>query len=154
MVNVQWTLGGYQVPDPLIATDFTTMHTCLSCKGRISSVSTSNYSGDFCSEYCFSTYPGNIRRMLADGADGYQSEQNRNTVERILNRNRDILKAFRSWKRDAAAMSDIGPLQWLREKGFEFDYHTHMTSGTDGLTEVWCYDIGYRVAWDGTVEPI
>ncbi len=130
------------------------MHICLSCKGRISSTPSSTYSGDFCSEYCFSSYPGNIRKLLAAGNPAYHADRSKKAVDRILRRNCDILKAFRSWRRDAPAMADIGSLQWLKEKGFEFDYHTSMTRGMDGGTEVWCYDVGYRVERDGTVEPL
>lgn len=51
-------------------------------------------------------------------------------------------------------MSDIGALQWMREKGFDFEYHTRVTHPGDGSTEVWCYEIGYRLEKDGTVASI
>lgn len=112
------------------------------------------YSGDFCSEFCFSTYPGNTRRMLQGKPERYGASRSQRDVERILKRNHDILMQFRQWRTRAPTMADIGSLQWLRERGFDFSYHTHVSRQQDGGTELWCYDAGYRLDRDGSVEPL
>ena len=130
------------------------MNKCLSCKGRLDLASDAPYSGDFCSEYCFSTYSGLSRRMGPIAGHRYHRERPRSDAFQILRRNRDILAAFRSWKQETPTMADIGAMQWLREKGFDFDYHTQVAHRSDGGTEVWCYDVGYRLEKDGNVEPL
>ena len=51
-------------------------------------------------------------------------------------------------------MSDIGGMQWLRNNGFAFEYHTHVKHASDGGTEVWVYDTGYKLDSDGAVKPV
>lgn len=75
-------------------------------------------------------------------------------VDRILERNRHILRAFGRWKSKAPVMGDIGALEWMREKGFDFEYHTRVSRKEDGTTEIWCYEVGYRLEQDGRVEPL
>lgn len=130
------------------------MNKCLSCKGRLQPAPDGTYGGDFCSEFCFSSYPGNASRLRNDRPARYAAAQPHRDVERILKRNHDILMAFRHWREESPTMADIGSLQWLREKGFDFAYHTHVAHGRDGGTELWCYDAGYRLERDGSVEPL
>lgn len=131
------------------------MTKCLTCRGRLPLQASATYSGDFCSEFCFSTYPDNIRKLMSDGRASYQREAPpRATVDRILERNQHILRAFGRWRSQAPVMGDIGALEWMREKGFDFEYHTRVSRRGDGTTEVWCYEVGYRLETDGRVEPL
>lgn len=130
------------------------MTKCLTCKGRISARASRLYTGDFCSEYCFSSYPGQTRKLLPSRGRPYQPEAPREAVAQILERNCHILKAFGHWRQQSPVMDDIGALQWMREKGFDFDYHTRVAQFGDGSTEVWCYEVGYRLEKDGRVEPL
>ncbi|MDB4787116.1 hypothetical protein OAG26_00240 [Flavobacteriales bacterium] len=84
----------------------------------------------------------------------YPRNPERNAIGRILERNHSILRDFKDWHANAPTMSDIGGLQWLREKGFAFEYHTHVRHASDGGTEVWVYDKGYRLERDGHVKPV
>ncbi|MDA9864344.1 hypothetical protein N9C70_04665 [Flavobacteriales bacterium] len=130
------------------------MTKCLACKARIEEQGSGPYTGDFCSEYCFSSYPGHQPKMRTRQPVLYQRRTERNAIGRILERNHSILRAFKDWHDSAPTMSDIGGLQWLREKGFAFEYHTHVRHVHDGGTEVWVYDTGYRLERDGHVKPV
>ena len=130
------------------------MTKCLACKARMDERSAGPYTGDFCSEYCFSTYPGHQRKMRTRMPNAYRPKTERKAIDRILERNHSILKAFKDWHAEAPAMSDIGGLQWLRERGFAFEYHTHVRHVSDGGTEVWVFDTGYRLERDGYVKPV
>lgn len=130
------------------------MTKCLACKARIEPYKAAPYTGDFCSEYCFSTYPGQQRKMRSKMPAVYHARPHQNAVGRILDRNHSILKAFKDWHASAPTMSDIGGMQWLRDKGFAFEYHTHVKHVSDGGTEVWVYDTGYRLERDGVVQPV
>ena len=130
------------------------MTKCLACKSRMHADRPQPYGGDFCSEFCFSTYPGIAARMQRHDPARYKPSDQRGAVDRILQQNRDILKAFREWHNASPTMADIGSLQWLRQTGFSFDYHTPVLNHSDGGTEVWCYDAGYRLERDGAVHPI
>ena len=129
------------------------MSRCLHCKERLLEGGTP-YSGDFCSEYCYSTYagPGSVRQRTR--GPKYHPMASRDAVGRILERNCNILKAYGAWRRQANTMDDIGGLHWMRERGFDFSYHTHVTNHADGSTEVWCYDAGYRLERNGNVAPL
>ena len=130
------------------------MHRCLSCKGRMPNAAAQTYQGDFCSEFCFSTYPGNAKRLQSMSPAHYQPSTPRHDVDRILERNCDILKAFRDWRTASPTMADIGSLQWLSDKGFDFDFYTRVHQRGDGRTEVWCYEVGFSLERDGSVEPL
>lgn len=130
---------------------------CLACKARFDEHKPEPYTGDFCSEYCFSTYPGQAKKMRSRMPAVYQRNPlhpQHNAVGKILERNHTILRAFKNWHASAPTMSDIGGLQWLRERGFAFEYHTHIKHNSDGGTEVWVYDTGYMLERDGLVKPV
>lgn len=91
---------------------------------------------------------------MSRGHTPYTAQPPRETIERILERNRAILQDFGNWRKDAPVMDDIGALHWMQEKGFDFAYHTHVSRHVDGSTEMWCYEVGYRIEKDGHVEPL
>ena len=129
------------------------MSKCLHCKARLPQGS-APYSGDFCSEFCFSTYAAPVLMGHRSRRPRYHPVAARDEVGRILERNCDILKAFGAWKQQAQTVDDIGALHWMREKGYDFSYQTRVTHHADGSTEVWCYDAGYRLEKDGHVAPL
>lgn len=75
-------------------------------------------------------------------------------TERILQRNRQILLDFKEAGSTSPRISDVGQLEWLRRKGFDFEHHTRLHRSSDGGTEIWCYDIGYRIDEQGRVAPL
>jgi len=75
-------------------------------------------------------------------------------IDRILKRNHVILTAFKGWNGANHTCSDIGGLQWLHSKGYDFDVHTQLVPHPEGGTEVWCYDIGLRILPGGGAEPL
>ena len=111
------------------------------------------YEGDFCSEFCLSQYPAAVPRR---GTPTWvkQVAQDMMEVQRILQRNHGILRAFRNRSSHGAVASDVPGLIWLEQQGFDFEHHTRLRSGSHGVTEVWCYDEGYRLDPWGGVTPL
>lgn len=128
-------------------------HRCLSCKTPLNHDALP-YSGDFCSEFCFASYPGNAPRNARPQWRARRALNNRVEIDRILNRNHGILQDFRGWTDLDKTCSDIGGFHWLRSRGFDFDVHTRMVWHPDGGTEIWCYDAGLRILPDGGAEPL
>jgi hypothetical protein len=126
---------------------------CLSCKNPLTPTS-SPYAGDFCSEYCFATHPGQVPRFSRPGWTADRQRDSRNEIDRILRRNHGILSAFHGWDETRPSCSDIGGLQWLRSRGYDFDVHTRLVPHPDGGTEVWCYDLGVRILPGGGAQPL
>ncbi len=126
---------------------------CLSCKNPLTPTS-GPYAGDFCSEYCFATHPGTISRGAQPGWTADRQRDSRNEIDRILRRNHGILTAFHGWDETRPSCSDIGGLQWLRSRGYDFDVHTRLVPHPDGGTEVWCYDLGVRILPGGGAQPL
>lgn len=69
-------------------------------------------------------------------------------VKRALDRNRALLKALRT--RDCQAHE--GPNEWLSRRGFDFQFHTHVTTTEKGQLAVMCFDKGY-VLEEGAIVP-
>lgn len=112
------------------------------------------YPGDFCSEYCFATHPRSAPQSATPLWQAQGPRNSRREIDRILKRNHDILKAFKAWSHPGPNCSDIGGLQWLKSKGYDFDVHTHLGLHPDGATEIWCYDAGLRIFPGGGAHPI
>jgi len=70
-------------------------------------------------------------------------------VKRTLERNRALLRHLRGSERVAKEEAT----QWLVRRGFDFDYHTHLSTTDDGHLLVMCYDEGY-VLDEGLVVPL
>lgn len=69
-------------------------------------------------------------------------------VKRTLERNRALLRHLRGSERVAKEEAT----QWLVRRGFDFDYHTHLSSTEEGHLLVMCYDEGYLLE-EGRVVP-
>ena len=69
-------------------------------------------------------------------------------VKRTLERNRSLLRYLRANK-NVAREEATG---WLVRRGFDFDYHTHLSTTEDGHLVVMRYDEGYFLN-EGSVVP-
>ena len=124
---------------------------CLSCNAPLAHRTPSPYSGDFCSEFCFSAHPSTSH---SQGPSPWGSVPEPSRTERILQRNRQILLDFKHAGSTSPRMCDVGQLEWLRRKGFDFEHHTRLHRSSDGGTEIWCYDTGYRIDEQGRIAPL
>lgn len=63
------------------------------------------------------------------------------SVERVLLKNRSILKDMR---KDALLETESDDqFRWLRKKGFDFNFHTHVQNLPDGRLAIMCFEEGY-----------
>ncbi len=127
---------------------------CLSCKHPLHSSHGLSRFGEFCSEFCYANHPKNTDNRASPKWQVAPLAHSRGNTERILEKNHGILLSFKAWAKSPSAFSDVGALQWLKRRGFDFDYHTRLVRQADGRTEVWCYDTGYRIDARGRVEAI
>lgn len=76
------------------------------------------------------------------------------TIDRVLLRNRVLLRKSRGITEVAGRAEET--FAWLRSRGFDFNYHTHVVVLEDGRTAVMCYEEGYVVTRAGVVilEPM
>lgn len=65
----------------------------------------------------------------------------------MLQRNRSLLLALR--KSTYAKYNPEDRAFWLRQQGFDFNFHTHVLSLQDGRMAIMCYDEGYVLDGDG-----
>jgi hypothetical protein len=72
-------------------------------------------------------------------------------VDRTLQRNRSLLKKARIEALDARPAEEA--FRWLRRQGFDFNFHTHISTLPDGRLAVMCYEEGYVVEECG-VRPL
>jgi len=85
----------------------------------------------FCDELCKNAYHNKI---------AYEEEKEAKRINKILKKNRDILKKF-SIRKD----SDEIRKEQLLKAGFNFDYYTHHTTTFHkNYQYTFCYDYGYR----------
>lgn len=68
-------------------------------------------------------------------------------VKRTLERNRALLKALRTRN----TLAEEAPNEWLARRGFDFHFHTHITTTKEGRLAVMCFDEGYVVESGGVV---
>ena len=127
---------------------------CLFCKTSLTHGVAALYNGDFCSEFCFASHPGNTPRNAKPQWRTRRIANTRKEIDRILTRNHGILRDFRGQANHVSTCSDMGGFQWLRNRGFDFDVHTRMIWHSDGGTEIWCYDEGLRILPNGGTEPL
>jgi hypothetical protein len=71
-------------------------------------------------------------------------------IDLVLQRNRKLLTECRA-KTDLEGQ-DEALFRWLRKRGFDFNFHTHLHKTGRGELAVMCYDVGYTVEDDG-VRP-
>ena len=69
-------------------------------------------------------------------------------VKRTLERNRSLLRHLRGNRHVAREEAT----DWLVRRGFDFDYHTHLSTTQEGRLVVMCYDEGYLLE-EGQVVP-
>jgi hypothetical protein len=82
----------------------------------------------FCDDQCRTNYNNHIRS---------EDHSFLNEVNRVLRKNRDILKA-KNPESKIKVKRDL-----LLRKGFDFNYHTHTYATQKGATYVFCYEYGY-----------
>ena len=70
-------------------------------------------------------------------------------VDQILRRNRALLADVRSKMHRQFTSLDCA--YWLRRKGFNFDFHTHILHLADGRMAFMCYEEGYLLDGNGIV---
>lgn len=74
-------------------------------------------------------------------------------VKRALERNRALLRAWRSQHPDGETPNVAEQSnEWLTRRGFDFQFHTHVTATNDGKLAVMCFDEGY-ILEDGVIRP-
>ena len=74
-------------------------------------------------------------------------------VKRVLERNRALLRAWRNQHPDGGTPNvSEQSNEWLTRRGFDFQFHTHVTTTDDGKLAVMCYDEGY-ILDDGEIRP-
>lgn len=82
----------------------------------------------FCDDQCRTNYNNKIRT---------EDHSYLNEVNRILRKNRDILK-----DKNPEGKVKLKRDQLIR-KGFDFNYHTHTYTTQKGTTYIFCYEYGY-----------
>lgn len=82
----------------------------------------------FCDDQCRTNYNNKIRT---------EDHSYLNEVNRILRKNRDILK-----NKNPEGKVKLKRDQLIR-KGFNFNYHTHTYTTQKGTTYIFCYEYGY-----------
>lgn len=97
---------------------------CLDCNAPIKGRADKK----FCDDQCRSNYNNHLR------ADDYSFLKQ---VNQTLKKNREILKAK---KADGTVKTSR---EMLLNSGFDFSYHTHAHTTTNGSTYFFCYEYGY-----------
>ncbi|HRI78071.1 MAG TPA: hypothetical protein PLR06_00935 [Cyclobacteriaceae bacterium] len=82
----------------------------------------------FCSDQCRSTY---YNRLHSD-VNGYVRN-----INNVLRKNRRILDELNPGGKIKV------PARWLKERGFDFRYHTGTYKTRDGVVYYYCYEQGY-----------
>jgi hypothetical protein len=68
-------------------------------------------------------------------------------VGRVLDKNRKLLKELRH-AGDVYKSSEKS-YKWLKDQGYNFNYHTHIKPVEDGKLAMMCYEEGYVLESDG-----
>ena len=68
-------------------------------------------------------------------------------VGKVLDKNRSVLKKLRY--QNSLSQYAEKSYSWLRNNGFDFNYHTHIESLVDGKLAIMCYEEGYVLEADG-----
>lgn len=82
----------------------------------------------FCSDQCRNTFNNRLNR---------DANKHIRRINFILRKNRRILEDV------ATGRGSQIQTKAMREKGFDFNYYTHIITDTAGKTCFFCYDIGY-----------
>jgi hypothetical protein len=99
---------------------------CINCNGVLT---TGRSDKKFCDDHCRNNYNNNLN------SDGSAFVRNLNN---ILRRNRRILIEYLNPTGKAKVSC-----RKLREKGFDFTYHTHTYVTQKGSVYKFCYEVGY-----------
>jgi hypothetical protein len=68
-------------------------------------------------------------------------------VEKVLIRNWSLLVSLKDFVKDE--MTEESRMIWLRRKGFDFNFHTHVQPLDDGRLAIMCYEEGYILHGEG-----
>ena len=75
-------------------------------------------------------------------------------VRKALDKNRALLRTLRTLEGDPEQEGwrvQESKAQWLVQRGFDFQFHTHLDTLSDGRIKVMCFDEGF-VMDNGDVE--
>lgn len=97
---------------------------CLDCSALLKGRSDKK----FCDDQCRSSYNNQLK---------VENNSYLNKLNKILKKNRDILKAENPEARTKVKR------ETLLRKGFDFNYHTHFYVTQKGKTYIFCYEQGY-----------
>ena len=92
----------------------------------------------FCNDSCRSAFNNRRNRTEVDPL---------RTINKVLSKNRKILKEAYETSGD----SETIPLRRLENKGFVFNFYTHIEEPMTGSCYRYCYDFGYAEAKNGEV---
>lgn|SRR5690606_41773710 len=106
---------------------------CLQCGGAIAGRPDKR----FCDYICRNDYHNSLYREETQQTKG---------VDRVLRRNRKILKAY--WYRGLKRVEHAQ----LEKSGFDFDFFTHLRENEHGRVFRFCFEYGYSFRQDGTVD--
>ena len=76
-------------------------------------------------------------------------------VRKALDKNRALLRTLRTLEDSPDSHGwhvEESKAQWLVQRGFDFHFHTHLDTLSDGRVKVMCFDEGF-VLQDGDVQP-
>jgi|LauGreDrversion4_2_1035121.scaffolds.fasta_scaffold142284_2 hypothetical protein len=117
---------------------FTTSRTCSDCGAHLTDGRSDKR---FCDDACRLRHH---RKLLVPHPVLHE-------VDRTLQRNRSLLKRARTESLDMRPAEEA--FRWLRKQGFDFNFHTHISTLPDGRLAVMCYEEGYVVEEAG-VRPL
>lgn len=107
---------------------------CLECGDKIRGRSDKK----FCNDACRSAYHNRKSKDVSNP---------QKTINKLLNKNRKILK-------DCFEQSEhkTVPMIKLENKGFVFNFYTHLEDSNKGVLYRYCYDFGYYPGSNGDVH--
>jgi uncharacterized protein (UPF0335 family) len=100
---------------------------CLHCSTKI----VGRKDKKFCDVHCRSAYHHQTKSL--------REESFKNSIERILNKNRKILKGILRDKQK------IVSAELLKSSGFDFKYFTHCLKNQKGAEYRFCFEYGYLI---------
>lgn len=107
-----------------------TTRLCKNCRQPIN-LAKGRRDRQFCDEQCKNGYHNKL---------AFEDEQESKRINKILKKNRDILKKMTTRKDHETISKEL-----LLKSGFDFNYHTHHTNTIHmNYQYTFCYDYGYR----------
>jgi len=108
---------------------------CKHCRGQIQGRSDKL----FCDDLCRVRYHRENNQLI----------RVKSRVDKILQKNRSLLIAVQRTNKAISNAEDRA--FWLRRNGFDFDFHTHVVTLSDGRMVIMCYEEGYILDGNGVI---